>query len=70
MDEVNFYLDEAEKRIEASKILLSEGYYKDAISRARDNFESMHKGCPGIYVVPFGQYSLWWKGYFMLLYNF
>lgn len=48
MDEVNFYLDEAEKRIEASKILLSEGYYKDAISRARDNFESMHKGCPRI----------------------
>ena len=34
MDEVDFCLDEAEKRIEASKILLSEGYYKDAVSRA------------------------------------
>lgn len=34
MDEVEFCLDEAEKRIEASKILLSEGYYKDAVSRA------------------------------------
>jgi hypothetical protein len=34
LDEVNFCLEEAEKRIEASKILLSEGYYKDAVSRA------------------------------------
>lgn len=34
MDEVYFCLGEAEKRIEASKILLSEGYYKDAVSRA------------------------------------
>ncbi len=34
MDEVNFCLEEAEKRIEASKVLLSEGYYKDAVSRA------------------------------------
>jgi len=34
LDEADFYLDEAEKRIEASKLLLDRGYYKDAISRA------------------------------------
>jgi uncharacterized protein (UPF0332 family) len=34
LDEVDFCLDEAEKRIEAAKILFSEGYYKDAVSRA------------------------------------
>jgi len=34
LDEVDFCLEEAGKRIEASKILLSEGYYKDAVSRA------------------------------------
>ncbi|RLG25087.1 hypothetical protein DRN76_03225 [Methanosarcinales archaeon] len=34
MDEVNFCLEEAEKRIEASKILLNEGFFKDAVSRA------------------------------------
>lgn len=34
MDEVDFCLDEAERRIEASKILLNEGYYEDAVSRA------------------------------------
>ncbi|NMG82649.1 MAG: HEPN domain-containing protein [Methanosarcinales archaeon] len=33
MDEVNFCLEEAEKRIEASKILLNEGFFKDAVSR-------------------------------------
>lgn len=34
MDEANFCLEEAEKRIEASKILLNEGFFKDAVSRA------------------------------------
>ncbi|MBC8520730.1 MAG: HEPN domain-containing protein [Methanomicrobia archaeon] len=34
MDEVDFCLDEAERRIDAAKILLNEGYYKDAVSRA------------------------------------
>lgn len=34
MDEADFCLDEAEKRIEASKVLLDKGYYKDAVSRA------------------------------------
>jgi len=34
LDEVDFCLDEAERRIGASKILLNEGYYEDAVSRA------------------------------------
>jgi len=34
LDEVEFYLDEAGKRIEASKVLLDKGYYKDGVSRA------------------------------------
>jgi len=34
LDEINFCLEEAEKRIGASKILLREGFYKDAVSRA------------------------------------
>jgi uncharacterized protein (UPF0332 family) len=34
LDEVDYCLEEAEKRIEASKILLGKGYCKDAVSRA------------------------------------
>jgi uncharacterized protein (UPF0332 family) len=34
LDEVDFCLEEAEKRIKASKILLDAGFYKDAVSRA------------------------------------
>ena len=34
LDEVEFCLDEAGKRIEASKVLLDKGYYKDGVSRA------------------------------------
>jgi hypothetical protein len=32
--------------------------------------EKTENGCPGIYVVPFGQYSLRREGSFMLPYNF
>jgi uncharacterized protein (UPF0332 family) len=43
LDEVDFCLEEAEKRIEASKILLGEGYYKDAVSRAYYSMYSASK---------------------------